>query len=104
MTKAEFELWQTETARSTRRWTIDLVHNGLNGQWLLAYKGGTDGHFFEVTRDGTVRIGSYEGAIPHIGEAAFKVMHTYKCKDWNDACSRFFSAMGLQWLIEELCG
>ncbi len=65
--------------RSRRgKWSVDQIHNGLNGQRLLAYLPDVDdctqGSYIDVSRDGTITAGTFEGAIPHIGEAAFTVL------------------------------
>ena len=44
----------------------------MNGRGFLYYSGGESGIDMRVTRDGSLQVGNYEGAIPHIGDALFK--------------------------------
>ena len=71
MTKHEFVAWATHTDRSRRGWQRDdvLWHNRGT---LLLYRGGEQGLYILVEQ-ATVTVGSYRGAIPHIGEAMFDV-------------------------------
>lgn len=71
MTKAEYNAWLAETLRSRERWAVDPIQ-WLNHGRLLFYKGGCDGHYVEIEREGAVTVGTYEGALPHIGEAMFR--------------------------------
>ncbi len=52
-------------------WVEDAVSR-LNGRGCLYYSGGESGIYMRITPDGTLQVGNYEGAIPHIGEALFK--------------------------------
>ena len=107
MTKAEFTAWQAETERSRGQWIVDSIHNGQprvgekpEDCHALVYRGGVNGWCLWVWASGRVEIGRYEGAIPHIGEASFRVLHTFTCyRDWNDAVTRFFRGMGHSGLL-----
>jgi hypothetical protein len=73
MTESEAKAWLAETARSEFGWLVDSVH--CTAADLIVYKGGQSGHYVAMNeRDGRhwVSVGTYEGAMPHIGEAAFK--------------------------------
>ena len=74
MNKAEFEAWKQHTESSKRDWTLDPVHNGQNGQDYLFHRGGVNGQFIMVSL-GLAKIGNYEGALPHIGEASLQILH-----------------------------
>jgi hypothetical protein len=100
MTKDEFDKWMEETKGSRRRWTVDQVRLHNHGEYLF-YKGGVDGIFIEVQRGGSVLIGEYEGAIPHIGEALFKVEHMQKVADTvSAALVHTLERLGLTFLME----
>ena len=73
MTPAEFDTWKKWTRESAHRWAVDPVHDGREGRDLLLYIGGENGKFLRFDNAKTLEIGSYEGAIPHIGEATFRV-------------------------------
>jgi hypothetical protein len=77
MTYDEFEGWQAVTNASKNRWTIDQV-TFLNRGVILMYRGGEKGRYIQIEKNGDTQLGTYEGAIPHIGEASFKV-------DWTVA-------------------
>jgi hypothetical protein len=71
MTPEEFEAWKKWTRESGHRWKVDPIHNGLGGRDLLMFIGGESGKYLRFDNTDTLEIGSYEGAIPHIGEADF---------------------------------
>ena len=73
MTEREFEAWTAETARSRGSWLLDPVFQA-SGRTMF-YRGGEDGTYVTIV-GAEVEVGSYEGAVPHIGEALF---HT-RCK------------------------
>ena len=68
----------------TYRWKEDQVTR-LNGRGALYYTGGEQGLFMRIEKDGVLRAGTYEGAIPHIGEAAFLVMAEKKFDSYSEA-------------------
>jgi len=71
MTENEFEKWQAVTQGSRFHWTEDEIFR-LNGRGLKYYRGGEDGTYVEIHRDGRLEIGQYGGAVPHIGEAYYQ--------------------------------
>jgi hypothetical protein len=71
MTPAEFEAWKKWTKESGYHWTVDPIHDGRDGRDLLLFVGGESGKFLRFNNWDTLEIGSYEGAVPHIGEAVF---------------------------------
>ena len=73
MTPAEFEAWKKWTRESAHRWAVDPIHDGRDGRDLLLYIGGENGKYLRFDNAETLEIGSYEGAVPHIGEAMFRV-------------------------------
>lgn len=85
-------------------WTKDPVHNGLDGVDLLMHIGGTDGQFVRVDQAGNVEVGTFEGAIPHIGEAAFTIVGKHKFTDFNVAVTRLVERMGADMLMAVMFG
>jgi hypothetical protein len=79
MTQHEFEYWQAVTAESAHKWVEDRVTR-LNGNGALFYTGGEDGQYMRLSPEGKLTVGTYEGAIPHIGEAMFRrgAEHQYR--------------------------
>lgn len=98
--KQNFEQWTKWTAATTNKWTIDPIHNGLGNAALLVHRGGTNGVWARIERNGMVRLGTYEGAIPHIGEACFTVTLSNQCNGFNDAFARLSVKLGSQFLIQ----
>lgn len=47
------------------------MNTRLNGHGNLYYTGGESGLFINIEVEGNLKIGTYEEAIPHIGEAIF---------------------------------
>lgn len=80
----EFEHWQKITDSSRYRWVEDAVTR-LNGRDLLYYSGGDSGVYMRITQDGVLQAGTYEGAIPHIGEALFTVKAEKRCGSFDEA-------------------
>lgn len=75
MTKAEFAAWTRVTAGSLEEWTLDIIR-WYNNKEMLLYLGGESGKFIWIHPDGKLEMGTYEDAIPHIGEACFKITST----------------------------
>ena len=71
MTPEEFAAWKESTRESGHHWTVDPIHDGRDGRDLLLFVGGESGKFLRFNNRDTLKIGSYEGAVPHIGEAVF---------------------------------
>jgi len=84
MDQKEWESWQTVTASSAHKWVEDEIFC-LNGRGAMYYMGGEDGSYMQITNDGMLELGIYEGALPHIGEAFFTVKVQKKYPDFNDA-------------------
>ena len=93
MTQSEFDAWKEETAKSKHLWTVDHVQ--MSHDRYLFYKGGESGHYIMVDEDGQMTLGTYEGAIPHIGEAEFKVQHSRKYPNNTVALSRLMESGGM---------
>jgi len=68
----------TITKIGEHQWAEDEIYR-LNGRGAMYYTGGEDGIYLRIQADGTLETGSYEGAIPHIGDAVFtpKVTKAY---------------------------
>ena len=84
MTELECKQWMAVTANSQYQWTEDEVTR-LNGRGALYYRGGTDGVYMRIRPEGKLSIGTYEGAIPHIGEATFFQKAVIDCGSFDQA-------------------
>lgn len=84
MDQREWEHWKAVTASSAHKWVEDAVFR-LNGHGSMYYTGGEDGIYMEIAKDGTLELGTYKGALPHIGEAFFTVKAQKKYSDFNEA-------------------
>lgn len=98
MTAEEFKAWTEETASSKYHWKSDPIQASL-GRYLF-YMGGQDGKFIEIDRDGKVTVGTYEGAIPHIGEACFFVKFTKQFESKEKALQRVLECGGIKFLLD----
>jgi hypothetical protein len=101
MTNTEFAAWTKHTARSRNGWKLDSLTLANRGVTLM-YHGGHDGRYIEV-EGATVSVGSYEGAIPHIGEAIFTRQHTRTFANAQEAANAVMGAIGIKGLISILC-
>ena len=99
MNQQEFDDWTKVTALSTRKWTVDETTLANRGEYLI-YKGGESGHYFLVGEDGSVRFGTYEYAIPHIGEAIFKTTGVKQFLSQDKALTRLIEVAGLSFLMD----
>lgn len=106
MNHCEFDAWTRLTERSARGWQLDEVTYANTGCWLL-YRGGERGCYIYVTAvdDGAnVTVGTYEDAVPHIGEAAFTPLGNRAFGDASDAFESIVSAAGFGILLMLLTG
>src|SRR4051812_6460769 len=83
MSPTEAKYWLDATARSRTEWQLDQIHCTFED--ALIYKGGQVGFYVNLRRlyadkrqkqplpSWGVEIGTYQDALPHIGEAAFTV-------------------------------
>lgn len=101
MTVEEFDNWKAWTDTTSRTWTIDPIHDGKEGRKLLAHIGGVDGKFVQVD-GGEIALGSYEGAIPHIGEASFRIEGKKNYLTFDIAVTHLIEAGGLNFLLDIL--
>ena len=90
--------WKAWTDRCGKSWRIDPIHNGVDRD-LIAHIGGESGRYIMIDKDGTMRLGSYVGAYPHIGEAIFKPAWTKKFESFERAIIRAAMAGGLDVLM-----
>jgi hypothetical protein len=71
MTQDEARAWLNATERSRMGWQLDQIH--CTSDDALIYKGGSrSGYYINLRKIGNthcVDIGTYEDAIPHIGDA-----------------------------------
>ena len=99
MTEQEFAYWTAKTQSSRHRWTEDEIVR-LNGRGAMYYLGGEDGIYLRIHTDGRLEFGSYEGAVPHIGEAFFTTLVERKHEDFNAAFTAAIRLGGKQFLVD----
>ena len=97
MTDLELKQWLAVTENSRYQWTEDEVTR-LNGRGALYYFGGEDGVYMRIQPDGTLSIGTYEDAFPHIGEAFFTPKATQNCGNFNQAFQKAIELGGQHFL------
>lgn len=93
MTKSEFSAWVKVTDGSASRWTLD-ENRWHNNEEMLFYKGGQDGKFIWIYRDGMMHLGTYEDAFPHIGHACFQPMFAKQFASRDEAYARLLECGG----------
>uniref|UniRef100_S0DDR4 Uncharacterized protein n=1 Tax=termite gut metagenome TaxID=433724 RepID=S0DDR4_9ZZZZ len=103
MTKDEFAGWQAVTESNRFKWVEDEIFR-LNGRGSFYYTGGEDGIYMKIHKDGKLEGGTYEGAVPHIGEACFQVKATQQCKDYSEAFTAAMEAGGKKFLLDMFSG
>jgi hypothetical protein len=101
MTQQEYDAWMQETKRSEGKWMLDEIQL-YNHKRYLFYKGGTNGQYVEITKEGLLTVGIYEGAIPHIGEAFFKRKAKKQYTNQSEALKAAIELGGMDFLID-LC-
>ena len=97
MTDSELNQWIAVTANSQRQWTEDEVTR-RNGRGALYYFGGEDGIYIRIQPDGELSAGTYEGALPHIGEAFFTRKMVMACDSFDQAFQKAIELGGQQFL------
>lgn len=99
MNAQEFAAWTRYTKGSEFSWRLDECARHNLGVLLLC-KGGEDGCFVRIERDGKTEAGTYEGAIPHIGEALFKTTFRKTFPNQDDAFARVAECYGTGFLLD----
>lgn len=99
MNQHEFEYWKAVTDSSACRWVEDSITR-LNGKGGLYYTGGENGRYMRVFPDGTLTVGTYEGAYPHIGKAIFRRQAEYQYADAGEAFEAACRLGGKQFLTD----
>ena len=103
MTDTELKAWLAVTWDSRYRWTEDEITR-LNGQGALYYYGGEDGIYMRIQPDGKLSIGTYEGALPHIGEAFFTPKASMDCGNFDQAIQAAIEFGGTKFLVDMFSG
>lgn len=99
MNQKEWESWKRVTASSTHRWVEDSIFYS-SGRGAMYYTGGESGVYMKITKDGTFELGTYEGALPHIGEAFYTVELQKQCTDYNEAFQMACQLGGKKFLMD----
>lgn len=97
MTDAEMKQWIAVTENSRYQWMADEITR-WNGRGELYYFGGESGVYMRISLDGKLSIGTYEGALPHIGEASFTRKAVIDCGNSNQAFQKAVELGGQQFL------
>ena len=103
MDQREFEHWQAVTSGSRHMWVEDAVTR-MNGRGCLYYSGGESGIYMRITQEGTLQVGNYEGAVPHIGEALLGPGAERKCGSFNEAFQQACELGGRKFLADMFSG
>lgn len=103
MTDTELKSWLAVTQDSRYRWTEDEITR-LNGRGALYYYGGEDGIYMRIQPDGKLSIGTYEGALPHIGEAGFTPKTSMDCGNFDRALQTAMEFGGTKFLVDMFSG
>ena len=108
MDRNEQAAWSRHQMKNAGHWTVDPIHDGVspcNGgkRDLIVHCGyphsPTDGIYVMVGQDGTWQTGSYEGAVPHIGDAEFTPKQRGKEESFDQACAYLVERLGLKFLL-----
>lgn len=99
MTKKEFQAWKEETERSRHHWVVDEVQLQNTGGYLF-FKGGQNGQFIQVDKNGLASVGTYAGAIPCITDACFQIKHSKQFPNQNEAITTLIEQAGLSFLLD----
>ena len=94
-----FAAWLAVTESSRYKWVEDEIYR-LNGRGAMYYTGGEDGVYIRISKDGTLEAGSYEGAVPHIGEAMFRPAATRQYDNYSAAFTAAMEAGGKRFLAD----
>lgn len=100
MNREEFDYWRDITVRTSYRWQEDTITR-LNGRCALYYMGGESGAFIRISPEGMLKMGTYEEAIPHIGEAFFTVKAEKNDCSFN-AAFQFACQLGGRKFLEDI--
>lgn len=103
MTQGEMEQWRAVTNSSRYHWREDPVTR-RNGRGMLYYLGGENGCFMRITPEGKLSVGTYEGAVPHIGEACFTEKAGKECSGQNEAFQIACMFGGIKFLADLFSG
>ena len=103
MTDTELKAWLAVAQDSRYHWTEDEITR-LNGRGALYYFGGEDGIYMRVQPDGKLSIGTYEGALPHIGEAFFTSKSSMDCGNFDRAHQTAMEFGGAKFLADMFSG
>ena len=97
MTGAELKQWMAVTENSRYHWTEDEITR-RNGRGALYYFGGEDGVYIRIQPEGELSVGTYEGALPHIGEAIFTRKAVMDCGSFDQAFQKAVELGGARFL------
>ena len=101
MTETEFKAWARFTMVNAGHWTVDEVQLHNHGTYLFycGYPSDPSKGIFVTIDGGELETGTYEYAIPHIGEAMFKVKRSAQFVDQDAALKHAVEGLGLSFLL-----
>ena len=94
-----FASWIAITESSRYRWVEDEIYH-LNGRGAMYYKGGEEGIYMCIRKDGTIEAGRYEDAFPHIGDATFTPLVSKSYESYAKAYQAALEATGVPFLVD----
>ena len=101
MTENEYKAWKNEQKRDAGHWKVDPIHSQREGT-LLAYVAQpadpTRGIYVNI-EDNVLSCGTFEDAIPHMGEATYRPKKQIECADNNTAWKTAIERLGLTFLL-----
>lgn len=97
----EYNAWIEETRRSNFNWNMDEVAKENRGEYFF-YIGGESGRFIRIDGTGKMDLGTYEEAVPHIGDALFRVEASKQYASQAEALNRAIQNGGMSFLMDFL--
>ena len=70
MTNQDIEMWMRFTESSRFQWRSDPIFES-RGEYMFFYGGSKVGVYMHIDKTGTMTLGEYQDAVPHIGDALF---------------------------------
>ena len=103
MNEQEYKAWAKHQMKNVGHWQVDPIHNGENGARYLVYVTRPDdpacGVYVDITPQGFLSMGTFEGALPHMGEATYIPRKGLSCKSFDQAVQVAAEHMGLTFLL-----
>lgn len=102
----DYQAWIEYTRSRRGQWTVDAIHDGRNGRGFLCYAPKVDdptaGVYVQIDPNGAAQAGSFEGALPHIGDACFMPRWRHDFGSFAEAFARVAERLGVAYLLGAL--